>query len=173
MNRRDIVYLEQSNADILKELHELEMEYGGAHYSHRGSIREAATDNIEKLFSIIQTVRGMSLIHRGLTFYKVIPGWIRHYLNAFNIKKADISNKFFNLYNEITTPAHRLYFPPNSAFNNVKQSIVKTPPPGIPNSPISLNSSNDETPPGATPSGGRRKTKKRSIKKRRNKSSRK
>jgi hypothetical protein len=173
MNRRDIVHLEQLNADILKELHELEMEYGGAHYSHRDSIREAAAENIEKLFSIMLTVRGMSLIHRGLMFYKLIPGWIRHYLNAFNIKKTDINNKFSSLYNELTTPPHRLYFPPNTAFNNVKQTVIKTPPPGIPNSPYSSNSSNYETPPGATPSGGRRKTRKRSIKKRRNKSSRK
>ena len=181
MNRPSIVNLEQSNANILKELHELAGEFNHVTPDERNNIFDKAIDNINSLFKIMKTVRGMNLVHRRLQFYKLIPAWLRMYLKFFRVERGEIDPQFLDIYDELkrvpTTYGFRsnnMYKPtvelnPQATINrsNIAHNSVNS-------NSISSNGSSGETPPGgspsaALPSGGRgkkSKTKRRAMKKR-------
>jgi hypothetical protein len=186
MNRVSIVNLEQSNANIIKELKTLAEDFNHVDPAQRNDIFDSAVDNINALFKNMKTVRGMNFVHRRLQFYKLTPAWLRMYLKFFRVEREDIDPQFLDIYDELKRPPTTYGFRSNNMY---KPTVQLTPQPTISVSntghnsvnskSISLNSSSGETPPGgspsaALPSGGRgkkgrnkkSKTKRRAMKKR-------
>jgi hypothetical protein len=186
MNRVSIVNLEQSNANIIKELKTLAEDFNHVDPAQRNDIFDSAVDNINALFKNMKTVRGMNFVHRRLQFYRLTPAWLRMYLKFFRVEREDIDPQFLDIYDELKRPPTTYGFRSNNMY---KPTVQLTPQPTISASntghnsvnsnSISLNSSSGETPPGgspsaALPSGGRgkkgrnkkSKTKRRATKKR-------
>jgi hypothetical protein len=188
MNRPSIVNLEQSNANILKVLKELADEFNHVTPDERNDIFDKAIHNINSLFQIMKTVRGMNLVHRRLQFYKLIPAWLRMYLRFFRVERDEIDPQHLDIYDELKRVPTTYGFRSNNMYKptvelNPQAAISRsnTGHNSVNSNSISSNGSSGETPPGGTPSaalpsGGRgkksrskkanRKTKRRVMKKR-------
>ena len=183
MNRPSIVNLEQSNANILKELHELASEFNHVTPDERNNIFDKAIHNINSLFKIMKTVRGMNLVHRRLQFYRLIPAWLRMYLRFFRVERDEIDPQFLDIYDEFkrvpTTYGFRsnnMYKPTVELNPQAAISRTNTAHNSVNSNSISSNGSSGETPPGGTPSAaplsGGKKAKKGQMGKAKNKTNR-
>jgi hypothetical protein len=156
MNRVSIVNLEQSNANIIKELKTLAEDFNHVDPAQRNDIFDSAVDNINALFKNMKTVRGMNFVHRRLQFYKLTPAWLRMYLKFFRVEREEIDPQFLDIYDELKRPPTTYGFRSNNMYKPTlelnPQPTINTAGNNVNLNSISSNSSSGETPPGGSPS---------------------